>query len=423
MKNPTIKKSIIIAKSSGWFLHEFLRWVIISALIGCIGGLVGTLFHMAVSGANEIRQAKPILMLLMPIGGIIIVGAYKLSSMFDSYGTDDIIDSVRTDGEIPLRTAPLIFVSTVITHLLGGSAGREGAALQLGGSIGYQVGRLFKMDAKDRHMLVMCGMSALFAALFGTPLTSTIFAIEVISVGVMYYSGLIPCMMSALIAYGITRLFGIVPTYFEVSAIPDLNVVSILYTSVIAMLCAGLSVVFCIMLHGTGDILKKVFKNPYARIVAGSIIILILTWLSGCTDYNGAGSAVIVNAVNGTVKPEAFLLKMIFTAITIGAGFKGGEIVPTFFVGATFGAAVGGLMGIDAGYGAAVGMIAMFCGMLNCPVASIMLSIEIFGGQGILLFAAAAAVSYMLSGNYGLYHSQRIVYSKLRAEYINKNTH
>ena len=422
MKNPALKKSTVVIKSSRKFIYEFFRWILIAALIGFMGGIIGATFNISVKYANTIRSEHPLLILLMPIGGIAIVGMYKLCSMFDNHGTDDIIDSVRTDGEIPLRTAPLIFISTVITHLVGGSSGREGAALQAGGSIGYQVGRLFKLDAKDRHLLVMCGMSALFSALFGTPLTSTVFAMEVISVGVMYYSGLIPCMMSALTAFGITRIVGIEPIYFNLAAVPKMNPVSLSQTAVIAGLCAEISIVFCIMLHGTAHLMKEKIPNPYIRIVSGALILIAMTYICGNYDYNGAGVDVINRAVSGEVRPEAFLLKMIFTAITIGAGFKGGEIVPTFFVGAVFGAVAGNLIGLDAGYGAAVGMVAMFCGMLNCPIASIMLSAEIFGGKGFVLFAAAAAVSYMLSGDYGLYHSQRIVYSKLKAEYINKNT-
>lgn len=404
-------------------MAEFIRWTAIAAAIGCAGGLIGAAFHTAVSGANEFRSENSWLVFLLPFGGLLIVALYKLASMLDNHGTDDIIDAVRGTKKLPFRTAPLIFVSTFITHLFGGSAGREGAALQLGGTVGYGAGRTFGLDIKDRHIAVMCGMSAVFSALFGTPLTSVIFAIEVISVGVMYYSGLIPCLTSALAAYGVTRLFDIEPTHFVLRAVPEAGIIPILQTLALAALCAGLSVIFCIMLHGADRGLKKLIKNPFIRIAAGGLAIIALTLLVRCGDYNGAGEQIIKNAVNGTAKPEAFALKMIFTAITIGAGFKGGEIVPTFFVGATFGCFAGGLIGLDPGFGAAVGMIAMFCGMLNCPVASVILSIEMFGEQGIVLFAVAAAVSYMLSGYYGLYHSQKIMYSKFRAEFINRKTH
>ena len=245
---------------------------------------------------------------------------------------------------------------------------------------------------------------------------------DFLSIGVMYYSGLIPCLFSALTSYAITLFFGISPTRFIIGNVPSLEVLPLLSTVALAALCAGLSIVFCIMLHGSADIMKRIFKNPYIRIAVGGLIVIALTLLCGCSDYNGAGSQIINNAVNGTVKPEAFALKILFTAVTIGAGFKGGEIVPTFFVGSTFGCLIGGLIGLDPGFGASVGMVAMFCGMLNCPVASVILSVELFGAQGMIFYGAAAAVSYMLSGYYGLYHSQKIMYSKFRAEYINKNT-
>ena len=402
------------------FFKSFIKWLFIASITGIIGGAVGSVFNISVTAANTWRLSHNYFIFFLPAGGILITCLYKLSGMTDNKGTNDIIDSVRSDGKIPLRTAPLIFISTVITHLFGGSAGREGAALQLGGSIGSRVGNLFGLDEKDRHMVIMCGMSAVFSALFGTPLTAVIFAIEVISVGIMYYSALIPCTAAALVAYGITRCFHIEPTHFNIASVPGVGLVSIGQTAVIAVLCAVLSIIFCMMLHSVEKGFRKYIKNGYLRIAVGGIIIVGLTLLSGTQDYNGAGTAVIADAIAGKAKSYAFIMKMIFTAITIGAGYKGGEIVPTFFVGAVFGCTAASFIGMDPGFGAAVGMIGMFCGMLNCPVASIILSIELFGGEGMTLFAIAAGISYMLSGYYGLYHSQKIMYSKVKAEYINK---
>ncbi|MDD6484125.1 MAG: chloride channel protein [Clostridiales bacterium] len=402
------------------FLAVFMRWLIVAAVTGIIGGLVGSAFNISVTEATAWRTAHSYIVFLLPVGGIVIVTMYKLAHMVKNKGTNDIIESVRTDGNIPLRTAPLIFVSTVITHFFGGSAGREGAALQLGGSIGSWVGRLFRLDEKDKHIVVMCGMSAVFSALFGTPLTAILFSLEVVSVGVMYYSALIPCSAASLVAYGITLYFNLEPTHFELAYIPALGPVSIAQTAFIAMLCALLSIIFCMLLHTLEKGFKTYIKNDYLRIVIGGVMVVAMTMLVGCGDYNGTGTALITSATQGSAKPEAFLLKMLFTAVTIGAGYKGGEIVPTFFVGATFGCTVAGLIGMDPGFGAALGMVGLFCGMLNCPVASIILSIELFGQQGLILFAITAGVSYMLSGYYGLYHSQKIVYSKVKAEYINK---
>lgn len=407
-------------KSASNYIITFLKWTIIAALTGAASGFIGMAFHVSVEVVTQIRNVHGWIIYLLPAGGIVIAALYKLCNF--NKGTDAVISSIRTDDGVPALMAPLIFISTVITHLLGGSAGREGAALQIGGSIGFQIGRLLSLDEKDMHLITMCGMSGVFSALFGTPLTATFFALEVTSVGIMYYSALIPCIVSALTAYALTLFCNIEPTHFILNTVPDITVSVILQTALIAALCALLSIIFCTVMHKSEKYFKQLIKNDYIRIAAGGFVIIALTLISGCRDYNGAGMAIITDAVNGNAKAAAFLWKIVFTAITIGVGYKGGEIVPTFFIGAAFGCVIGGIIGLDAGFGAALGMVAMFCGVLNCPIASIILSIELFGSQGIILFAVTAAISYMLSGYYGLYRSQKIMYSKLRAEFINQKT-
>ena len=407
-------------KSAGNYVLTFLKWSLIAAITGAASGFIGIAFHLSVEAATEIRHIHSWMLYLLPIGGIIIVALYKLCNF--NKGTDAVISSIRTDDDVPAVMAPLIFISTVITHLFGGSAGREGAALQIGGSIGSIIGKLISLDEKDMHLITMCGMSGVFSALFGTPLTATFFALEVTSVGIMYYSALIPCIVSALTAYALTLFCSIEPTHFVLAVIPNISLAVILQTACIAALCALLSIIFCTAMHKSEKYLKKSIKNDYLRIIIGGLTIIILTLAIGCTDYNGAGMAIINEAVNGSAKSTAFIWKIVFTAITIGTGYKGGEIVPTLFIGATFGCVIAKIIGLDPGFGAALGMIAMFCGVLNCPIASIILSIELFGAQEIILFAITSAISYMLSGYYGLYSSQKIMYSKLKAEYINQKT-
>lgn len=418
MKNNIVKNKI---KSASDFVFTFLKWSVAAAVIGIVGGLVGTIFHESVSGANNIFAKHDWIVLMLPVGGLVIVALYHAAKLLDNKGTDNVISSIQNGEKVPFLLAPLIFVSTVITHLLGGSAGREGAALQLGGSIGSGVGKILKLDDIDKRMLVMCGMSAVFSALFGTPVTAAVFSLGVASVGLMYYSCLVPCLISALSAFLVTLGFGVKPTHFALAYVPSVTLISVLQTILIGALCAALSIVFCLAMHYTAKGLKNFLKNPYLRIFTGGLIIIALTYavsaLTGTHDYNGSGMNIIVNAVEGgKTVGYAWILKLLFTAITIGAGYKGGEIVPTFFVGATFGCFAGNLFGLDPGFAAALGMVAMFCGVLNCPVASIILSVELFGAEGFALFAIAAAVSYMLSGYYGLYGSQKIIYSKLRAE-------
>lgn len=401
------------------YLITFIKWVAIAVATGTCGGIVGSFFHKSVEYVTEIRIANEWIIFALPFGGLIIVYLYKLFKLDSNIGTNLIIDSIRTDGKVPIAMAPLIFVSTVITHLFGGSAGREGAALQLGGSIGSQIGNMLKLDEKDMHAITLCGMSGVFATLFGTPLTATFFAMEVISVGIIYYSSFIPCIVSSIVAYKISLLFGLEPVYFNLKIIPAISASSVIKVTVLGALCAIVSIVFCESLHKTSRFVKKYIKNEYLRIALGGLVIVILTMMLRNTDYNGTGMNIISKAINGEAKYEAFFLKIIFTAITISVGYKGGEIVPTFFIGSTFGCVAAKFLGIDPGFGAAIGLIALFCGVVNTLISSIILSIELFGADGVILFSIACGVSYMLSGYYSLYSSQKIVYSKLKAEYIN----
>ena len=338
-------------------------------------------------------------------------------------GTDQVFLTVHAEKkDIPFRMAPLIFISTVLTHLCGGSAGREGAALQMGGSIGSTIGRILHLDEKDRIVLVMCGMSAAFSALFGTPMAATIFAMEVESVGIMYYAALLPCALSAIIASRFAVNMGINPESFLIQEVPEFTVQNSLKVVILAVLCAYLSAFFCVMLHTANRYLRAYFRNPYVRIVVAAIFVIAVNLLLHTTDYMGAGIDVIERAVEGEVRPEAFLLKMILTAVTLGAGFKGGEIVPSFYIGATAGCFLGYMLGLSPSFAAALGMTAVFCGVTNCPISSVLIAFELFGYSGNCFYLVTAAIAYLLSGYYGLYSGQKIVYSKAKTEYINFKT-
>lgn len=404
----------------GQYAVTLLKWMVLGGVIGLVGGIIGSLFHIGVDTATQVRLAHPWVLYLMPVGGLAIVGLYRLTKT-EGKGTNDIIASVHFGEQVPGLLVPVIFVSTVITHLCGGSAGREGAALQIGGGIGYQAGRQLRLGEKDLPLATLCGMSGVFAALFGTPLTATVFALEVISVGVLYYAGLVPCLTAALTGYLVSVLMGVPPTRFTVT-VPGLEVRTMLLVMVLALLCAVVSILFCRGLHGVEHLLKWTLKNPYLRVAVGAAVLIGLTLLTN-GDYNGAGMEVIGRAIAGQADPWAWVWKLLFTAITIGCGFKGGEVVPSFFVGAAFGCVAAGWLGLPAGFGAAMGLVSVFCGAVNCPLASIILSVELFGSGDLLYFAMACSISYLISGYCGLYSSQTILYSKLRAEFINVRTH
>ena len=402
------------------YAAALVKWMTVGALVGGVGGLVGSLFHLGVNYATGVREAHPWVLYLLPVGGLVIVFLYRITKM-EGKGTNAVIESVHFGREVPIWLVPLIFIGTVITHLCGGSAGREGAALQIGGGIGYGTGRLLHLGEKDLPLATLCGMSGVFAALFGTPLTATVFALEVISVGVLYYAGLIPCITASMMGYLVSRLMGIAPTRFTVTT-PALNGWTMLLVVILALLCALVSILFCRGLHLAEHLAEKYFKNAYVRILAGAAVIVAITLLLGTTDYNGAGMHIIEQAVAGQASPRAWLWKLLLTVLTIACGFKGGEVVPSFFIGATFGCVVGAFLGLDPGFAAAVGLVAVFCGAVNCPLASVILSVELFGSGDLLYFAMACAISYLASGYCGLYSSQTILYSKLRAEFINVHT-
>lgn len=405
-------------RSVGLYVAVLAKWTLLSLVVGGLCGAVGAVFHLSVHYASLAREAYPWLLWCLPLAGLVIVGAYRLMGT-EGLGTNDIIDAVHEDKKIPFLLLPSIFLGTLLTHLCGGSAGREGAALQIGGTVGQRVGRLLRLDDQDLRVATLSGMAACFSALFGTPLTAVIFAVMGISVGALYHAALLPCLMSALTAFGVSLLLGVEPTRFAVAA-PEMSAGTFLRILPLAVLFALVAILFCAVVHGTEHWMRRRIANPWVRVVLGGCAVIALTYLVGTRDYNGAGMEVIAAAIEqGTAHPAAFLWKLLFTAITLAAGFKGGEVVPSFFVGAAFGCAAAPLLGLPAGFGAALGLVSVFCGVTNSPIASIFLSVELFGSEGLWYFALACGVSYMLSGYSGLYSSQTILYSKLKARYIN----
>lgn len=402
------------------YILTMLRWVFFSFIVGIVCGLGGVLFHYAVDEATLLREHYPVILFFLPVAGIAIVFLYHIFGMDDDKGTNSIFLAVREETKIHPLLAPVILISTALTHLCGGSSGREGAALQIGGGIASLIARLFRLKTENKAIVIMCGMSAVFSAVFGTPITATVFTLEVVSVGLMHYSALLPALLSSVIAYFVAQLFGIAPTSFTVT-VPQFDLETLFKVFIVAVLAGLLSIVFIVLMHSVSKLLSRYIPNRYIKIVLGGLTIIALTYFVGTSDYNGAGMSVIKNALeNGEASPFAFLLKIIFTVITLSVGFKGGEIVPSFFIGSTFGVLVAPLFGIDPSFSAAIGLLAFFCGAVNCPVATIILSIELFGAEGLIYFALAVAVSYIVSGNHSLYSSQKIVYSKLHS--LNKST-
>ncbi len=408
-------------------LKQALKWSVFGILCGLVVGTVASLFAILIQKATGFRLTHPQIIFLLPLAGLLIVYLYHKGGSKAAGGTNLVLNNIRENKDVPKRLAPLIFSSTVITHLFGGSAGREGAALQLGSSMGSALGRLLHFNDEEMRRVVICGMSAAFSALFGTPLAACILPMEISTVGIIYYSALVPCAFSSLTAHYVAVAFGLTEGRMTSSLIfPAVGPKTILLSVLFAMLCSVIAVLFCTAMHKTEHLFSKYIQNEYVRIVISGCLIIILTLLVGEQTYNGTGSAVLAKALT----PEgagliwcACLLKILFTAITLSGGFKGGEIVPTLFIGATLGNTFAYATGGTPNMYAALGMGAVFCGVTNCPISSLIISFELFGFEGTAYFLIVIAITYLLSGNYGIYHGQTIRYNKFEPGKVNRRTH
>ena len=394
------------------YLKIFWKWSFLGILMGIIGGVIGAVFHHALHFVTHLRSEHTWLVILLPVAGLLTVAIYRLKPLQRNRGTNEIIDAVLEGKPVSFLVAPAIFLSTALTHLFGGSAGREGAALQLGGSTASMLARICGLKEESRRVLIMAGMSAVFAGLFGTPLTATLFCMEFESVGTLFSAALLPCFLAAYTAGRISGMMGVHAETYLLETAAELNLGALGRFAVLAVFVAVLGISMCWIFHNAEHFAKHRLPNPWVRIAVGGAVVAIMTLLVGDHRFNGAGMDMALKAVGGEADWYSFLVKMLFTAVTLAAGFKGGEIVPTFCIGATFGCVMGGLLGLDPGLAAAVGLVALFCCATNSPWASIVLSIEMFGSANLYLFAFVCVICFVLSGNSSLYSSQIIEFSK-----------
>ena len=411
------EKCTEILRRMAAYLKVFARRTALSVLIGLLCGGLGGVFHYVVDLSSGMFHAHGWLLYLLPLAGMAIVWLYHRAGIFQDKGANLVLASLRTGETVPARVAPLIFAGTVLTQLCGGSAGREGAALQIGAGTATCFNRVFHLEGKSANRMTMCGMSALFAAVFGTPITAALFSMEVSAVGVLHYAALYPCLVSSITAWEVSRYMGTAGVTMPAIPLPSPDVGTLFRVLALTLACAVVSILFLEVMHLAGRLYRRVFDGkPYRRAAVGGLLVAAATVLLGTRDYNGAGMEVAVAAVGGQAVSWAFLLKILLTALTIGAGYKGGEIVPAFFIGATFGCVAGPWLGLDPRLAAAIGLIALFCSVVNCPVASMLLSVELFGGTRLWMFAVVCGVSYLMSGYSTLYSEQKIIYAKLGEE-------
>lgn len=392
----------------------FVKWTLLGSCIGVMTGTASAFFLKSLDEVTRLRMDHPWLLFLLPLGGALVSYLYWRYGKDSGKGNNLILEKIHEGGDtVPLRMAPLVLFGTLVTHLLGGSAGREGTAVQMGGSLADNFGRWIRLQPLDRTILLMCGISGGFASIFGTPLAGTLFGLEVIAIGLISHQALLPCFAASfvgdLVATRIWKVHHIHYTPFEIPALSFNVLLKVLIASVIFGL---VSMLFSRLTHVLKLTFTTFIKNPVLKSALGGFIIIALVYLIGTRDYLGLGLPLIADSFQGEVSPFAFLWKLIFTSLTLGTGFQGGEVTPLFAIGATLGHTLAGLLHIYGPFLASLGFIAVFCGATNTPIACFLMGIELFGSEGAIYMFIACAVSYLFSGHNGIYTSQRIGTSK-----------
>lgn len=405
----------------------FVKWLGLAIPLGLIVGSSCALFLWSLDAATAARLRHPLLVFLLPLAGMAIGFLYATFGKSVETGNNLILDEIHspTSG-VPLRMAPLILLSTVVTHLFGGSAGREGTAVQMGGSLASGLGRLVPgLSRADLRTLLMAGVSAGFGGVFGTPVAGTIFAMEVLTIGRMNTAALVPCLIAGIASDQACIAWGIQHTHYQISsplaAGAQLHLVPLtlgmLWKVIVAAMLFGLtSVLFAETVHGLQQLFKVTIRRPVLRPAMGGLLVIGLIYLVGTRDYLGLGVSstepgpvtILSSFQSGGAHTWSWLWKLLFTAVTIGSGFKGGEVTPLFFVGAALGNTLAVWLGAPVDLFAALGFIAVFAGATNTPLACTMMGIELFGGEFAVHFAVATFAAYLMSGHSGIYLSQRI---------------
>jgi len=408
-------------------LKHLLRWTVIIIPIAIVIGSMVALFLWLLNWAIHFRFAHAFILYLLPVAGVLIYFIYKLIGGSAEKGNNLIIDEIHVPGGgVPKRMAPIVLITTIITHLFGGSAGREGTAVQIGGSIAQMFSGWFKLNNDDTRIVLIAGIAAGFGAVFGTPLTGAIFAMEVLTIGRIQYNALLPCLIASIIgdvtvaAWGVHHtayhidIFATAPHWFSTYLSFDFV---LLFKIMIASAAFGLaSYLFAWMVHGIKNFFVKRIPIPWLIPVLGGLIIIGLTALIGKPDYLSlgvdpeyAGAVTIPSAFHaGGAHTWSWLWKTIYTTTTLATGFKGGEVTPLFYIGATLGNTLSVLMDAPVSLFAALGFIAVFAGATNTPLACTIMGVELFGGQYVLFFAVACFTAYFFSGHSGIYNAQRI---------------
>lgn len=408
MKDHSVK-DIVVKNEQFPLLYFLLKWMTLSTVVGMLVGSASAILLISLEWAASTRESNLWIIWLLPIGGLVSGLMYHHLGKRSEKGNNLIIEeSLKPSKIIPILMAPLVLIGTIITHLLGGSAGREGTAVQMGGSIADQFSRFFKIDSGDRKILLVMGISAGFASVFGTPLAGSVFALEVLILGRMRYEAIIPSFLVAIVANYACDLWPIHHTHYSIPSTPELTPLNMLWAILAGIIFGLTALLFSKSTHSWGKLFKTKIHYPPMRPFIGGAVVALAVYLIGTTKYIGLGVPTIVESFNAEMNPYDFLVKILFTSFTLGAGFKGGEVTPLFYIGATLGNALIWFVPLPMPLLAGMGFVAVFSGATNTPIACTLMGIELFGAESGVYIAIACVVAYLFSGHSGIYASQMI---------------
>ena len=397
-------------------LRYVAKWVALATLVAALAGSASALFLFALDWATHTREANRWLIWCLPVAGFLVGWLYLKFGQQVEAGNNLLIDEIHDPKKVvPLRMAPFVLGGTVMSHLFGASVGREGTAVQMGGALADQLTQLFRLNTSDRRMVLMAGISAGFASVFGTPLAGAVFALEVLAMGRMRLDALLPCLMAAVLADQVGLWWGVQHTHYMAGVMPGITA-WLLVAMVLAGAVFGLTgKLFADGTHALSAwMAKRIAYAPLRPLLGGAVIATVVMW--GSFDrYIGLGIPVMVEAFAHPLAPTDFLGKMVFTIASLGSGFKGGEVTPLFYIGATLGNALAPLLDVPFPLLAAVGFVAVFAGAANTPIASTLMAMELFGAEIGVFAALACVMSYMCSGHSGIYRAQRLGHRKTDA--------